>query len=263
MAAMRARILAPLLTAGLLAGAAVQAQGESSDDDVFDNTKLNEQLAQDRAKKRREKYQGDSPFAADEAPDKVEKREERFSPGMQGGYRAGWAIPTGNHTQGRRFTENQVGMIFLWGDGGYQPIPELMVGMYLSGGYVIPDCDGDASCTFWDLRAGIQAQWRFLPFADLTPWVGIGAGWELMLWSATDPLDNSTTTTLHGPELFNVQGGLDIWAPTARGHAGLFLAYSMGRFISASVSAKGESHDLAGFEPANHGWIFIGARGTF
>jgi hypothetical protein len=111
---------------------------------------------QKRAKARREKYQGDSPFAADKKPDKIEKREDRWSPGMQGGYRAGWAQPMGNIRKGYRFTEELTGMIFLWGDGGYQFIPQLTLGIYLAGGYVIPDCDGDASCTVWDFRAGCK-----------------------------------------------------------------------------------------------------------
>jgi hypothetical protein len=261
MAAMRALGFVAPLAAGLLVATVAPAQDTRSDDDVFDNTKLNEQLAQERAEQRREKYQGDSPFAADEQPDKVEKREQRFRPGMQGGYRAGWAIPTGNIWKGSRFTQNLTGMIFLWGDGGYRPIPELMLGMYLGAGYVVPDCAGDTSCTAWDFRAGLQGQWRFMPFADFTPWIGVGAGWELYLLSSQRQLGESSLT-LHGPELFHIQAGIDVWAPTARGHAGLFVAYSMGRFISASLSTDGEDIPVD-LEPDNHNWIFIGARGTF
>jgi hypothetical protein len=258
---MRPRTFALVLGTALLAAASAAAQDTTADDEVFDNTKLNEELAQKRAQARREKYQGDSPFADDAKPDKVEKREERFSPGMQGGYRVGWAIPGGNAVKRQRFTEDLTGMIFLWGEGGYRPIPELMLGVYLGAGYVIPDCDDGVSCTAWDFRAGVQAQWRFMPFADFTPWLGVGAGWELFLhYASTQQADRSLT--LHGPELFNVAAGIDIWAPTARGYAGLFVAYSMGRFISAGLSVDGEDVDLE-IDPDNHSWIFIGARGTF
>jgi hypothetical protein len=127
---------------------------------------------------------------------------------------------------------------------------------------VIPDCADDITCTVWDFRAGIQGQWRFLPFADFTPWVGVGAGWELMLISTSLPAGDERSATLHGPELFMIQGGVDIWAPTARGHAGLFVAYSMGRFISQSLTVNDEDVDVD-IDPDNHNWIFIGARGTF
>jgi hypothetical protein len=263
---MRAQALGATLLFAMSFAATGAAQDKdkdtAADDEVFDNTKLNEELAQKRAKARREKYQGDSPFAADKKPDKIEKREDRWSPGVQGGYRAGWAQPLGNSEQGERFTEDLTGMIFLWGDGGYQFIPHLMVGIYLSGGYVIPDCDGDISCSAWDFRAGVQAQFRIWPFGDFTPWVGVGSGWELFLANASTDLDELSSTS-HGPELFFLQGGVDIWAPTARGHAGLFLAYSFGRFISVSVSRNGESIDNSDFEPDTHNWLFVGARGTF
>jgi hypothetical protein len=268
MGSMRARTIAAMLALSLSTAHALAqddedpyADEEKPDDVVFDNKKLNEELAQKRAKERRDKYQGDSPFAGDKKPDKVEKREDRWSPGMQGGYRAGWGVPLGNAAKGTRFSEALAGMLFLWGDGGYQPIPELMLGIYLSAGYVLPDCDEGATCTYLDFRAGIQGQWRFLPFADFTPWVGIGSGWELFLGSVDTELAE-VSSTLHGPELFVVQGGIDIWAPTARGHAGLFVAYSMGRFISVSTSVDGE--DVGGdIDPDNHNWLFIGARGTF
>lgn len=132
-----------------------EEQSGGEDGEVFDNRKLDEAQRRERAEERREKYGGDSPFAGDAAPDKVEKREDRFSPGMQGGYRAGWGIPGGNTTKGQDFSRSSVGQLFLWGDGGYQFIPELMVGLYLSAGYVFPDCADDVSCTAWDFRTGV------------------------------------------------------------------------------------------------------------
>ncbi len=247
-----------------------EEQSGGEDGEVFDNRKLDEAQRRERAEERREKYGGDSPFAGDGAPDKIEKREERFSPGMQGGYRAGWGIPGGTLERTRGpggierdvdFSEGLTGQLFLWGDGGYQFIPELMVGIYLSGGYVFTDCRDDFSCTAWDFRGGIQGQWRFLPFGDVTPWVGLGAGWELFLLSASSN-DIEQSWTYHGPELFMLQGGVDVWAPVARGHAGLFVAYSMGRFISRSVVINDQDDDVEG-AAANHSWLFIGARGTF
>jgi hypothetical protein len=265
---MRVRTFAAALAIGMLGSASAAAQDDdkppNSDDEVFDNTTLGEKRRQQSAKERREKYGGDSPFAGDEAPVATEKREERFSPGVQGGYRAGWGIPTGHLHAEERFTDVLTGMLFLWGDGGYRFIPQLTLGFYLSAGYVFPDCAQDVSCTIFDFRGGLQAQWRFLPFADFTPWVGIGAGWELFLISGSTPL-RDVSYTYHGPELLLLQGGVDVWAPTARGHAGIFVAYSMGRFISKSVSLDPEPDPPPDFDPETdtHNWIFIGGRGTF
>jgi hypothetical protein len=62
-----------------------------------------------------------------------------------------------------------------------------------------------------------------------------------------------------------LQGGVDVWAPTARGHAGIFVAYSIGRFISKSRSIDPEPSIPVEFDPetATHNWLFIGGRGTF
>ena len=129
---------------------------------------------------------------------------------------------------------------------------------------MLPDCAQDESCTIFDFRAGLQGQWRFLPFADFTPWVGVGTGWELFLLSASATLDDQSFT-YHGPELLLLQAGVVVWAPTARGHAGIFVAYSMGSFISKSVSIDPEPDPAIDFDPetATHNWLFIGGRGTF
>lgn len=262
---MRARTLCAALALAIgtcAANAGAQGGGatETEDDTVFDNTKKNEELARKRAADRRQKYQGDSPFAGDDAPDAVEKRERRFSPGVEGGYRAGYAISGGKVDKSTELDTN--GMIFLWGDGGYRFIPQLFVGLFLSAGYVLPDCPENVDCTIWDFRVGPQVQWRFLPFADVTPWVGAGAGYELLLGSTSTEVTDASYT-LHGFELFNVQGGVDFWAPTARGHVGVFAAYSQGRFTRGSLSVNDESVDDFDVDPDTHSWLYFGVHGTF
>jgi hypothetical protein len=263
----RTRWLAPLFASVIAAGPAL---AQDQEDVVFDNQKRDKEREKQREDEFRKEAQTESPFADDVAPSAAEKRAERWSPGFEGGYRAGWAIPGGTYAKGRTesgevaeldFSKTIKGMIFLWLDGGYRFIPELTVGLYVSIGYVLPDCQGEVSCTFWDFRGGPQVQWRFLPFAEATPWVGLAGGYEYMSRSAS-LADVSVTEKAHGFELVNFQAGVDFWAPAARGHVGLFVSYSLGRFRKFSISSDDETQDISR-EPATHSWLAIGGRGTF
>jgi len=271
--------------AALAAPAAAQAQGKKAEskaergseakkdsatpeeDVVLDNRDMSKK----RAEKRRQELEEDPAFATDDpfantAPDPVALREQRWSPGFGGGYRLGYGRPLGEASSLYDLGTDNNGMLFLWGDFGYWPIPHLFAGIYGSGGYLLPDCSGGASCSGWEARGGLEVNVRILPFDNVTPWVGVGAGYEWMM------LKNSTTLVArtvkwHGFELLNLQAGVDV---RQRGdYFGIFVSYSMSKFnkysssLEDKIGSGADQKDSGSIDsPTTHGWLGIGARGT-
>ena len=237
---------------------------EKKDDDVIlDNRDLEHRRRMEKQKQYSDEMSSDTPFA-DTAPNPVALREQRWRPGIGAGFRLGYALPMGK-AGGAKFKESVNGMIFLWGDVGYWPIPHLFVGLYLTPGYVFPDCDGFDSCSGWDLRFGPQVIGRFLPFHEVTPWVGVGAGYE-MLWTKRSNDALKYNTSARGLELLNLQAGVDV---RSRGQfLGIFLSFSLGKYSSGKYKLEDKSGGALGGEvdvedSDNHSWLAIGAHGSF
>jgi hypothetical protein len=122
-------------------------------------------------------------------------------------------------------------------------------------------CGGGADCSASALRLGIEGEWMFAPLGAwrLSPWAGIGAGWERASTRRTR-LGAETIWTYSGPEA-SLHAGLD-W-PLAAGFAlGPFAELAVGRYGSWALdtSAESASGDLA--EKAFHGFVHLGVRGT-
>jgi len=239
--------------------------GESDEGDVvLDNRDMSKKRREQREQEMKEDpaFASDNPFA-DSAPDPEALREKRWKPGLGGAYRLGFALPMGEAAAGANFGDITDGLIFLWGDFGYWPIPYLFAGIYASGGYVLPDtdlCSGNISCSSWELRGGPEVIVRFMPFANLTPFIGVGAGYEW--WTFKQSVTQaSLRSTYTGWELLNAQAGLNV---RSRGDFyGVFLTYSMGKFSHYSVSADPGSSDSGSIDAqGTHSWFGIGALGT-
>lgn len=239
---------------------AQEKQPEKKDDDVIlDNRDLGKKKKLERhqeRKKQQEEFGSDTPFA-DSAPNPVEQREEKWEPGFGGSFRLGWGFPTGRVE--KDVLVDITGLIFAWADVGYWFIPYLFAGINVSGGHVLIDCSGDVSCSGWQLRGGPELIARFLPFQSMTPWLGVGAGYELLTFGySVGPVELDYTYS--GFEMLNVQAGFDV---RARGQMfGLFALYSMGKYSNRKVTFT-DSSDSSDPRQATHGWLGIGARGTF
>ena len=238
---------------------------KKDDDVVFDNTAWAKKKEQERQQQQEADptFANDTPFA-NTAPDPVALREQRWKPGFGGGYRLGWAFPMGHVTKDAKLSEGVTGLIFLWGDFGYWPIPELFVGLYLSGGYVLPDCKSGASCSAWEVRGGPEVIWRILPFENTTPFVGVAGGYEWMMFKGSTSI-SEVTERYHGFELANFQAGVDV--KTRGAFYGIFLAYSLGQFgkfsRDSSITGQPERSSSGSIdEKGTHSWLAIGARGT-
>jgi hypothetical protein len=161
----------------------------------------------------------------------------------------------------------------LWLEGGYRITPQFLLGAYLVanfggvGSELGPDhlaiCGaGAASCSTIDVRIGLQGQYSFLPEGSTHPWVGAGIGYEV--WSiGLEVMGESGSYQFAGPEWLLLQGGADF--DVGRAAMGPFLAFSLGRFTSSSITCDGCSGttDVDIEKPAFHQWLTLGARGTF
>jgi hypothetical protein len=235
-------------------------KGKDEGDVVLDNRDMSKKKREAREQEMKEdpSFASDNPFA-DSAPDPEALREKRWKPGFGGGYRLGFALPMGELVKGTDFTKVSDGLIFLWGDFGYWPIPYLFAGVYASGGYVLPDadlCSGNASCSSWEVRGGPEVIGRFMPFANITPFLGLAAGYEWWKFKYSVPTGASSSVSYTGFELLNVQAGLEV---RSRGDFySIFMTYSLGKFSHYSSDSDSGSIDAQG----THSWLGIGARGT-
>ncbi len=239
----------------------------SEEDVVLDNRDLASRRVKEQQKQEEEhpSFENDTPFA-NSAPDPVALREQRWKPGFGGGYRLGFAFPMGSASSAQKFSDAVDGMIFLWGEFGYWPDPHLFAGLFLGAGYVLPDCGGNASCSGWDLRGGPEVVVRVMPFQDVTPFLGVGAGYEWLTASASTEV-LSSRQTVHGFELVHFQAGIDV--RTRGDFYGMFLFYSLSKFTKESLKVEDETGGNNGFDrsgdiddPKIHSWLGIGARGT-
>lgn len=248
------------------AAEAKPAKPEPEEDVVIDNRGLAKKKALEEEQKESEMFENDTPFAST-VPDPEALREERWKPGFGGGFRVGFSFPMGDYSRAGKLADAADGVAFLGGEFGYWPIPHLFAGLGLTAGYVFPDCsdaDEDVSCSGWQLRGGPVVMARIQPFSNLSPFVGVGTGYEWMTRSASTDTASSRET-VHGFEYVNVQAGLDV---KSRGEFyGMFVSWSLGKYTKYSRSieseALGDSEDSGDIEdPRTHSWLSIGARGT-
>jgi hypothetical protein len=90
-------------------------------------------------------------------------------------------------------------------DIGYRLIPNLALGVYVTGAeFSVPD-SGPTNTNQFSASAGVQAILHILPDRTWDPWVSVGTGWR-GYWSKTDVVG---TTSRHGVEAGRVQAGVD------------------------------------------------------
>lgn len=124
-------------------------------------------------------------------------------------------------------------------------------------------CSGDASCSASDARLGLGVLLRLAPASRVDPWLGIGAGVEVMNAEGL----NAATGTQHewswfGFELPYVEAGVDV-AVSDRISVGPWVSATVARFTSESVRPSGGSTTSGAVDDrATHGWLSAGLKGT-
>jgi hypothetical protein len=113
-----------------------------------------------------------------------------------------------------------------------------------------------------DLRFGLNAHYHFLPAETFDPWLGVGAGYEIMNLSASAP-GASVSASTRGFEFGNVQLGLDFKISPAFA-VGPFATFTIAQFSDISASLNGQDVPTGGYTNKGiHGWLIFGVRGVF
>jgi hypothetical protein len=188
--------------------------------------------------------------------------------GIHFGLRLGFGFPLGKigsvGPNDNKLSDFVNGQIPVWVDLGWQASPSLMLGGYLSYGFVLLDgdvrdaCDAARKdCSAGDLRFGLQFQYSFSPGRGTDPWLGAGVGYE---WLNSRQDDDSVQ--YRGWEFLFLQGGLDFGGDASTTVWGPFVAFTFAQFQKVHIKNAGIDQTADIDSKAMHDWLFVGIRGA-
>jgi opacity protein-like surface antigen len=200
--------------------------------------------------------------------------------GIEIGARTGYAFSAGNLGAPPNGTDNSVGDYVagqwpLWLDAGYRFDPNLYLGGFFQYGFgVVNDdrqnvCRGaNVNCSASDVRLGVMGRYHFTPPWPVSPWLGLGVGYEWGTFSLHQSVlgSSNTDSSWSGFEFANLQAGADYRVSPLFAVAP-FVSVSIGQFRGISTkTATGmmtttTDQDLA--KTSLHEWILIGVRAAF
>jgi hypothetical protein len=189
-------------------------------------------------------------------------------PGFDFGLRLGYALPMGDESSGSKLSDGLSGAIPIVLEAGYRINGNITVGALFQYGFAqVKDnmstgCGGAVSCSGSVMRLGIEGIYNFNLDAVLTPWVGIGTGYEWLGVSLSSG-GQSGSASERGFEFLTVHVGGD-YKLSPQVALGPFLSFSLGEYSTVSASAPGlasTSMDIS--NKAMHEWLQIGVRGKF
>jgi hypothetical protein len=219
---------------------------------------------------------GATPAFADdfyaEANPTLVKKEAPSNPdrGLSLGLRTGYALPFGKPYDSDVSMSNDLrGIVPIWVDAGYRINPSIYVGAYGAFGLGIvhtsdTQCTNGVSCSAYDVRIGINAQYHFRPKTDVDPWIGLGFGYEWLHYTASG-FGVTFSQTLRGFEVIGLQVGTDFELATGF-HMGPFIGYSIAKYSDGTVSRKDPLSNVSSStsiaNTAAHEWLTLGIRGV-
>ena len=199
--------------------------------------------------------------------------------GLSVGLRAGYGVPFGkvvDAENGAELSDTLSGVIPLQVDAGFF----LSSHLYLGGsfqygvGILAEDCEvegEDVSCGARQLRFGLNLAYHFRPDATLSPWLGVGVGYEhLSRYDSRSSLGASreVNTTARGFEFANAQGGLDFRLGNTVS-VGPFVTFAVGQYSTTGLRIEVEGDGILGGDvdttndiedKAFHAWLYGGLR---
>jgi outer membrane protein W len=148
----------------------------------------------------------------------------------------------------------------IWLELNYRLGPSFEIGAY--GQYAFTQ-GGDRFDDGSDIRAGLQLNYIFTPGGSVSPWLGVGGGYEWLKGDRDIDIGNLRATrdaTIEGWD-FMVQGGADFHVAD-RFTIGPFAAVTFGQFGDLEIDGLG-SDETNIDDKAWHEWLQLGVRATF
>jgi hypothetical protein len=170
--------------------------------------------------------------------------------GFEFGFRTGVGLPMSSAMSGYSMssflsTEVPIGLSF-----GSRFTENVYFGIYGQYAFVSTTGCGDGSCSAFDVRGGIELQYHLHPRDNADPWIGYGAGYEHLGFSA-----DGESAHLDGFVLADLQLGID-WRIARTMTMGPFTSFAVGEYVSEGTDAGSTSVS----QPTMHEWLTFGLR---
>jgi hypothetical protein len=152
-------------------------------------------------------------------------------------------------------------------EAGYRLNGNFTIGALVQFGVVeVPDslftgCEADVSCSGSLVRLGIEGIYNLNLDAALSPWIGIGAGYEWL--NLTGSMNgHPATVNNRGFELVTVHAGAD-YRVSPQFALGPFVSVSLAQYTTLYWAYAGLSQTEQIPDKSLHEWLQLGIRGRF
>ena len=170
----------------------------------------------------------------------------------------GYGQGFGNVAQGRTAGLNDLSRGSLTSQlaVGYRLNPQLLIGGYGEFGRYARGDSAPRDSSVFSAAAGAQAQYHFMPFNRIDPWVGLGAGWR-GYWVAQD---DAGTHSMHGIDIVRAQVGV-AYRVNSQLSISPVIGATMTMFLSEQRSDQTELHSVS--DPRMNAFVFVGLMSRF
>nr|WP_275663277.1 outer membrane beta-barrel protein [Corallococcus macrosporus] len=180
-----------------------------------------------------------------------------FTLGLRGGY----GVPVGDAFENAPLNDRFEGAIAPQIDVGYFLNRNVSLGIYGQVGFaqVNPDlCPVTIDCEGRVLRFGVDVNYHVTTTGALSPWLGLGVGYEIAEFEASSG-DIRGSSSMRGMELVHLQGGLD-FRLSSQVWLGPYAVATVGQYsrASARLGWSEVSEDIE--DKALHFWLQPGLR---
>jgi hypothetical protein len=189
--------------------------------------------------------------------------------GLLLGLRAGYGVPFGDVARGAQAVRDLVpAKIPLWLDLGYRFSARVQGELFLElapASVADAFCGPGGSCQAFDLRFGVAVHFHLAPRRVLDPWLGVGAGVEVLRADGLGPdpaVPGRFEWTWAGVELPLVEAGVDARI-SERLTLGPYVSASFVQFTSIAERPVGGTERTRKIEDrATHRWVQAGLKAT-
>ncbi|RUO93729.1 hypothetical protein D7Y11_07940 [Corallococcus sp. AB018] len=193
--------------------------------------------------------------------------QEPKSSGLALGVRGAFGIPVGDSGTDLSLKDTFGSTVAPQVDVSYFFNRQLSLGAYFQYGIGSgpgDECADGADCKSKVLRFGIDLDYHFRPAGFVSPWVGVGVGYEIGSLEVGEG-SNSAWFKLEGYDLGHAHFGVDLQL-TRSIAVGPYISASVGQYNKGAIrlgNAAEISNDLSDDEKQIHVWIQPGVRVQF